>query len=177
MLTFYTIQFDKESDKEIFLELHNNYERKMYSVALSILKSPTLAEDAVHDSFIKIINNFKKFKQIPCNEIDGWIVIIVKNTSLNILRKENRLISISEDFDMMSNDSLESESEYDRLVSLIRSMPENYRSILEMKYVLEYSNIEIAKALGITENAVGVRIHRGRAKLIKILKKEGFSYE
>lgn len=56
-------------------------------------------------------------------------------------------------------------------------MPENYRAILEMKYVLEYSNAEIARAMGISENAVAARLYRCRDQLKKRLRQEGFVYE
>lgn len=90
---------------------------------------------------------------------------------------ETKYVNLDEEFEVMADYSVDGDSEYNRLVAVIRSMPENYRTVFELKYVLEYSNIEIAKVLGITEDAVAARIYRGRKKLIKLLEKEGFVYE
>ena len=62
------------------------------------------------------------------------------------------------------------------LVSLIRTLPEGYRRVLELKCVEEWSNREIARRLGIKESTVAVRILRGRAMLKERLEKEGYTY-
>ena len=60
---------------------------------------------------------------------------------------------------------------------LIRSMPETYRETLVLRYILEWSSADIAKALDITVSAVDARISRGRDKLIKILRREGYEFD
>lgn len=177
MLLLYIEQFDDERDKRLFAAMYERYERKLYAVALSILQVPAQAEDAVHDAFLKVIKHFDRAKEIPRQKIEGWLVIIVKNTALDMLRKARNSTSIEELWDVPSDVTPEGESEYNRLVAVIRSMPENYRAILEMKYVLEYSNAEIARAMGISENAVAARLYRCRDQLKKRLRQEGFVYE
>ena len=51
-------------------------------------------------------------------------------------------------------------------------MPEIYRAVIEMRFVEELSTKEIAAALGLKETTVNVRIHRGRALLMKKLRDE-----
>lgn len=53
-------------------------------------------------------------------------------------------------------------------------MPDIYRTVLEMRFVEERSTKEIAKALSLKETTVDVRIHRGRALLIRKLREEGY---
>lgn len=177
MLTFYMSCFDDESNEELFRKVHDKYELKMYRVAKAILHSPALAEEAVNEAFIRIIKYIQKNNEIPRHETDRWIVTIVRNTSIDIRRKETKYENLDEDLEIVSNFSVDGGSEYNRLVEIIRSMPENYRTLFELKYVLEYSNTEIAEAFGITEDAVAARIYRGRKKLLKLLEKEGFTYE
>ena len=50
---------------------------------------------------------------------------------------------------------------------------EIYVFVLTLKFILGYRDKEIAEILGIPENTVGVRIHRGRKQLIAMLKEEG----
>ncbi|MGN0969499.1 MAG: RNA polymerase sigma factor, partial [Evtepia sp.] len=59
----------------------------------------------------------------------------------------------------------------------IRAMPEQYRTILELKFVLEWRDKDIARYVGLSESAVSTRITRGRKLLQEALRKEGYVYE
>ena len=61
------------------------------------------------------------------------------------------------------------------IVAVIRAMPETYRAALEMKFLQERTDREIAQALHLSEGAVRVRISRGRALLQKKLREEGYA--
>ena len=56
----------------------------MYYTANNILKDSHLAEDAVHNAFLRIINNLEKIEDINSHKTKGLIVIIVKNVSIDI---------------------------------------------------------------------------------------------
>ena len=174
MLALLFSVLEDEGDRVRFFRLHREYERKMYRVALSILGDHHRAEECVHDAFCKIILNFSKISEIPCHEMEPWIVTIVKNTALDIQRKDRRRETLPEEWDAPAPEGVEAESGYRRLVELIRSMPEGYRQALELKFVLEQSNRDIARALGISEAAAAQRVTRGRALLIQKLKEEGY---
>lgn len=103
MLLLYIEQFDDERDKRLFAAMYERYERKLYAVALSILQVPAQAEDAVHDAFLKVIKHFDRAKEIPRQKIEGWLVIIVKNTALDMLRKARNSTSIEELWDVPSD--------------------------------------------------------------------------
>ncbi len=60
------------------------------------------------------------------------------------------------------------------MVTLIRTMPEDYRRVLELRFVGEWSLGDIARELGLTEGAVKSRIFRGRKLLIDALRREGY---
>ena len=64
--------------------------------------------------------------------------------------------------------------EFRALVEIIRRMPEDYRRVLELRFVAEWSISDIARELGLTESAVRTRTFRGRKLLIDTLKKEGY---
>ncbi|WP_295857527.1 RNA polymerase sigma factor [uncultured Oscillibacter sp.] len=62
----------------------------------------------------------------------------------------------------------------DGVIAVIRAMPELYRQVLEMKFVLEYSNREIARVLRMNEATVATRISRGRKALMAKLEEAGY---
>ena len=62
---------------------------------------------------------------------------------------------------------------YRALVDLFARLPQTYRAALEMRFLLGYSNKEIAQRLSLTQTAVNTRIARGRELLKKLAEEEG----
>ena len=91
------------------------------------------------------------------------------------LRSERRTAAFPADWDPPARE--DGQEEYRYLISLIRSLPENYRRVLELKCVEEQTNREIARRLHITESTVSMRVLRGRAMLKERLEKEGYTYD
>lgn len=109
--------------------------------------------------------------------MDRCFVVIVKNTALDLLRRSKRIDWLEDQVEEPAMETdMDSELAYADLVETIRNMPENYREIMELKYVLEWSNVEIAQHLGVSENVVGARLFRAREKLKEQLRQEG-SYQ
>jgi RNA polymerase sigma-70 factor (ECF subfamily) len=63
---------------------------------------------------------------------------------------------------------------YQRLIALIEEMSDTYKDVMKLRFVLGFSNDEIADLLEITKKNVEVRISRGRAMLIEMLRKEEY---
>lgn len=168
---------EQESDQALVQRIYDQYKVKMYRVALHILRSHTLAEDAVHNAFLKIINHLQEIRNIACQEIEPYVVIIVKRTALDMLKREKRLTGLDTAWPPAAEPGPEADSAYHRLVELIRTMPDTYREALELKCVLEWSNKDIAKRLALTENTVAVRLMRGKAMLRKRLEREGYWHD
>lgn len=180
MLMFYLSLLEGDDNKALFTAFYTRYRARLYAVALNILKDPALAEDAVHEAFLRVIGHFETFLKIfekERNKIGPWAVTIVKNISLDLLRKKNRSEFLPEDWDAPAPGGTEGEAGYRRLVEPISSMPEAYLRPLELEFICEYSDREIADDLGITLGAARQRIRRGRVLLIRKLKEEGYDHE
>ena len=173
MLAFFLAVLENEADREKFTEIYEQYHGLIEKNAMRILKNQQDAEDAVQNTFVQVIRHFEKACEIDCKNLPFWIISIVKNESLMILRKKKRIVQL-EDWDGISVEA-ESVSEYSELVCLFSKLPETYRAALEMHFLLEYSGKEIAQKLDISESAVNTRISRGRALLREIIEKEGWS--
>jgi RNA polymerase sigma factor (sigma-70 family) len=57
-------------------------------------------------------------------------------------------------------------------MQMLKSLDEIYRTAITMRYVDEMSPREIANALGVSENVVSVRIHRGIERLGKLMNRK-----
>ena len=88
MLAFFLAALESEDDKRKFVAVYEQYHKKMEMIALHILGSQHDAEDAVQNAFLQIIRHFEKIYEIPCEELPFWIISIVKNEALMILRKK-----------------------------------------------------------------------------------------
>ena len=62
----------------------------MHWTAEKILHDEHLAEDAVHEAFLRIIQNFHQIREIPCPKTRSFVVIIVRNVALNMQKKRKR---------------------------------------------------------------------------------------
>ncbi len=89
VLLFFDI-LDTEEDKSKFELLYGQYKQLMFYIANEILHDENLAEDAVQQAFLKIINNFQKIHDVKCPQTKSYIVIIIKSISLDMLRRQNR---------------------------------------------------------------------------------------
>ena len=175
MLAICLAMLETEQDQRRFTRLFEAHEKKIYAVALHILGDQARAEDAAQQTWLQLLRNWERVSALPWKETEGYAVTAAKNCALDILRAERRTTAFPEDWDPPAQE--EHQEEYDYLVSLIRSLPENYRRILELKCVEEQTNKEIARRLNINESTVASRVMRGRAMLRSQLKKEGYAYD
>ncbi len=171
---------DDLSDKEKFLQIYHCHRNIMYAKAMSILHNPALAEEAVQESFLSISKNISKILPAESSKTLSLVVIIVRNISINILKKEQlcRTEEIDENTADISSDVLSrviSEQGYEYLLSQISSLDDIYKDVLTLKLTMDYDSAEIAELLGVPINTVNSRVFRGK----KILKKklEGYYNE
>ena len=158
--------------KELVAEAYALYREKLVAYAYKRIHDMEDAEDAVQNAFLQVIHHFDEISEIPCKKLGFWIISIVKNEALMILRRKQKELP-QEDWDTFSADVSDPTS-YNELVHLFSQLPPTYRSALEMRLINGYSGKEIAQHLGISESAVNTRISRGRTLLREIAVKEGF---
>ena len=96
MLIYLSI-IETEENKSKFEQIYKKYKQIMFFVANMILKDEYLAEDAVHQAFLRIIDNLDKIYKIDCHKTKGFIVIIVENIAIDFYRKRKREKTISFD--------------------------------------------------------------------------------
>ncbi len=162
MLALYLTMLDLPDDKQQFRQLYQRYFARMHRIAYGILRSPALADEAVHEAFIKIIKNFAKISELSCQELTGWIVIIIRNTAIDILRKEKRSLAIRDDdlFRRVDQQNTDPISGREEMLAEIRALSPRNRAILELHYFGGYTAREIAEALGVSTNSVEQRLSR-----------------
>ncbi len=91
---------ESDEDKKLFTEIYEQYRPQMERTAMHFLKSHADdVEDAVQNAFMQMIRHFEKiFTKFPCEELSFWIISIVKNEALMIIRKSQKTVPL-EDWD------------------------------------------------------------------------------
>jgi len=179
-------------ERQLFHELIAPCERSIYFLLFSLLRNEAEAEDAAQDTAIKVYQNLKNFR--GDSQFRTWVLSIARNEGLGRLRKAGtrREDSLDAETDEQTGDytpailtswrevpleALERQELGALLRAAIARLPEIYRNVVLLRDIEEMDVRETAAALGITEGAVKVRLHRARALLQKELapKLEGFA--
>jgi RNA polymerase sigma-70 factor, ECF subfamily len=167
-------------EKNLFHDLIRPCERSVYFLLLSLLRNEAEAEDAAQETVIKVYLNLKSFR--GDSQFRTWVLSIARNEGLGRLRKagSRREDSLDAEIDDQTGDytpailtswrevpheALERKELGTLLRKAIEGLPEIYRNVVLLRDIEEMNVRETAAALGITEGAVKVRLHRARALL------------
>lgn len=175
------LSFRTEEEKEKFEFVYNRYKKLLLHKAFDILRDYSLAQDATSEAFIRVYKNLNKLDDdLESGRTAAFLVMIVKNVSITMLKKRNRNESIDmEEFERPDSFNLEqsiiSQNDISDLLKLVDQLKEELKTPFLLKYAYDLSYKEISKLLKISENNVAVRINRAKNKLPNILRKGGIS--
>ena len=153
---------------------------RLYKVACRYVGAED-AKDMLQETFTKVLASIEKFR--GDSAIYTWLHQILINTCLSHLRKtasrkeqpiDDLLPTFLEDGHRAnpraawhrSTESVYQQTETGRLVrNCIDRLPDNYRVVLMLRDIDGFGGIETAELLGISANAVKIRLHRARQAL------------
>lgn len=141
--------------------------KRMFAVARSVTGAYG-AEDAVHDSLIKIARFARKYER-GTNPF-GWVLKITRNTALDYLRKNGRTVSTEEFYNLSSLDySPDRRDEAILLEQAMAKLGENERRAVYLKYYLDMTVREIAAETGMSKSAAQRLIEKAEKELKNLL--------
>lgn len=168
---------DSPEAKRKVEKLYEKYHKLMYALAYNILNNHEDAEDAVIESWEKIICHLDKINEIDCQETKSFLVIVVERTAIDYYRKNkkrSKLQVLADEYEespyFVTKDKAFEKLE---LYQVLRHIPKKYSEVLILHYVNGFTGKEIANLLGVTEDAVMARLSRGRKRLKKELSGDG----
>ena len=160
----------KNGDKEAFAKLVEKYQRPVYSVCYRMLGTPTAAEDAAQEAFIRAYQAIDRFDSK--RSFATWVLSIASNYSIDQLRKKKVTI-LSMDNDKHAwlappsqeptpeKAALEKEKQA-QIQAILADLNEVDRAAIILQYWHDYSYEEIAETLEISSSAVKSRLFRAR---------------
>ena len=153
-------------DEAVFIALCERHMTALYRMAVSILRSPTDAEDAVQQA---LLNAWRARSRAKPGLERAWLMRIVINESLTLLRRRRRTIP-TEDFPALA--APEADNSAAALHAAIAALPESLRTPLLLKYMEGLTEKEVAEALRLPLSSVKNRLFRARRKLQTMLNEE-----
>ena len=170
MLSVYLSVLDSQEDKDGFAGLYKQYRHRMYHIAFAVLKDRNDAEDAVSEAFLRIARSYKKISALDCKKQEGYIVILCRNTALEIYRRRKREAEhIAGGGELLESLSFEDEDS-SRLTEAIARLPKEHKDALYIYCIFGCSAEEAASRLGISKGALYTRVSRAKAELKKLLR-------
>lgn len=172
MITIHLSSIIDKDDEEKIVQIYRYYKQKMFRIAKSILKDDFLSEDAVHNTFIKVINNMKMIEDVRSIKTKSLIVTMTKNSSIDLYRSCNseRNDLYDADLEIADTENIEdniiSNIEYEAVVNEILLLPEKQKQLLFLKYVHELDIKGVAEVMNISYSAAQKGIQRARAMLV-----------
>lgn len=157
-------------DRDAYRELYNTYANMLMGICLRYVGDVNIANDLLHDSFIKIFTSIDSFRYRDSGSLRAWLTRIVLNTVLEYLRKRKMLNYMD---DMEKFDERESDiQEYDMrsiseevILKFITELPVVTRSVFNLYTFEDMTHAEIGEILGIKETASRMRLSRARKEL------------
>ncbi|QTD37273.1 sigma-70 family RNA polymerase sigma factor [Polaribacter batillariae] len=160
-----------------FSELIDTYKDLVFSLAIKMTKNREEAEEISQDTFVKAYKNLNKFK--GDSKFSTWLYRITYHTCLDALKKNKKHTNSFELNEITLNQiqttdnalqTLERKERAKTMNKCLLQLPAEERSILWLFYYKELSLKEIIEVTSLSEANIKVKLHRGRKKLLTIVK-------
>jgi len=176
------VHLARQGDFSAFESLVSKYERRLYGLAMRIVRHRQDAEEVVQQTFLSVIEHLEGFREQ--SSFQTWLMRIAANHALALLRKRGRRAAV--EFQENRSDDGYEDLPHPQYIAKWRETPaevaqrretaqllrealdeldEKYRLVFVLRDVEGLSTSETAEALGITESNVKVRLLRARLML------------
>ena len=169
---------ETEEDRISFEDMYKRTYLRLLYVAKSILLNQPDAEEAVHDVYVKIADDFSLYRGRSLYEMTGLGVIMTRNICLNRIRSKCRhrespfeIYEYIYGKDDTILDDIVREETLEELKCAIRELEQKEKDILVLRYYYKFSYKQIGKVFDMREKTVEVRRRRIKIKLRKIMEK------
>ncbi len=166
-------------------DLYARFEREaiphmdaLYNYAMGMIRDHDEANDLVQETYLRAFRFFDKFEQ--GTNCKAWLFMILKNTYINLYRKQKRepvkldyedVENYYENVKASNTDSSHLEKDIyenllnDELTEAISSLPEDFRTVIMLCDIEGFSYEEIADFIDCPVGTVRSRLHRARKLL------------
>jgi len=169
-------QTHQHEEEAALAALVDEYASTLYRVAYSVLRNSSDAEDAVQETFLRVLRHRDSLGEVRDHRV--WLVRIVWNIVLDRKRRAKtrpETDDVTELAKVLPADGLTAEERaaaaqhHAHVLSCVEQLPEKEREVLMLSAFEDLSSVEIASVLGITESSVRSRLFRARNLMADLL--------
>lgn len=141
----------------------------MFRIAFRVVRNTEEAEDVVQDALVKIWNKWSTVSE--ADNVEAYCMTVTRNLAIDLVRKRKMQTSELENHYDLKSDNANPEKiavvkdQLSRVRAFIDSLPENYRTVLELRDIDGYSYNEISDMTGYSLEKVKVYLFRARLKI------------
>jgi RNA polymerase sigma-70 factor (ECF subfamily) len=165
-------------DKSAFAKLYGLTSRKLFGIALRILRDRAAAEDIVQEVYVRIWRNAASFDLTVASPI-AWMSSIVRHCAIDTLRKQKlETTEFCDESARVEADTTDPADEIDmaqrRAIAFaaIRKMDPAKRELILLAYVREQSRDSLAKAFGVPTGTIKTNLRRSLIELRQSMQRE-----
>lgn len=159
--------------------LFDRYRRQLYAATLSKCGDEQDAGDIVQETYVKAYFNLPRYN--PEYTFGQWVYTIARNLFIDFARRRRSAgstVSIDGTGGSEINPPCDTPNPEERIISrqsgrlldnLMEELPPRYRTMIELRFIGEYSYEEIAEKLGMPIGTVKTQIHRARERLCALI--------
>jgi RNA polymerase sigma-70 factor (ECF subfamily) len=168
-----------QGNQKAFRQIVERYHATAYAVVRGILGDSDEVDDVLQNVYVKIYRGLAGFRGE--SRLSTWIYQIARNEAINAVRKRRPVATPVEDVAVPAGEDASPEVRFgrrelsERMEAAMAAMDENYRMVLELRYMGERSYEEIAEMMGLPIGTVKTYIYRGKVQLKKILARRGLA--
>ena len=163
-----------------FSDLYRAHLRDVYSYAYYRVGNHHDAEDLTEQTFLQAYRHFARAQSESAGRpLRPWLIRIAHNLAANYYRDRSRRPQTALDDAVVisaphpTEELVEGREEVKEVLAGVSKLPDDRREALIMRFALDMDNREIARALGRSEGATKVLIHRAIKQLEQGLEETG----
>ena len=84
---------DTQQEKTVFAVLYEKYHRQLYNRAMHLVKDSAVAEDLVHETFLKVTKKMDKIMEADYLKNWGYLLTILQNLAFNEMKKQKKTMA------------------------------------------------------------------------------------
>jgi len=170
----------KEQLDAEFAALYKAHLRDVYSYSYYRVGNHHDAEDLTEQTFLQAYRHFERAQQESNGRpLRPWLIRIAHNLAANLYRDRSRRPSapLDESSPIAATHTVEQvvegRDELARILEGVEQLPDDRREALIMRFALGMDNREIARAMGRSDGATKVLVHRAIKQLEQIVDENG----
>lgn len=165
------IQLLRQGNRQAFADVYERHKSAIYRYCLRMLANTDAAEDATHDTFMKMFQNISSLRDT--NSFLPWLFHIARNEVLMYIRDNKRNGA-------HNDETVWDESTPHEIIVLIettevvqkalQNLKSEYREVVLLREYEQLSYAQIAEITGDTESSVKSRLFKARKALTRKLR-------